>query len=139
MVGSKYIIKRSKLGKFLQLQQSHIWTHPSPKHWLLPTMATSKIDPTMCEHHKGGKIQPRLSNWSIVLCHLHIQSFILYQHTFQGLQNQYPTSLHILQNFELSYFHDFDKFSELQTLLRGARKVRIQSLHITTKAWFLCP
>jgi hypothetical protein len=137
VVGSKYIMKRSKLGKFSQMQQSHIWTHPSPKHWLPPTMAIDKIDPSMCEQHKGSKIQLHLNNWSIVLCHLHIQCFILYQHTFQGLQNQYPTSLHILQNFEPSYFHDLDKLSELQMLLKGARKVRILRLHITTKAWFL--
>jgi hypothetical protein len=58
---------------------------------------------------------------------------------FQGLQNQYPTSLHIPQNFEPSYFHDFNKLSELQMLLRGARKVRIQRLHILQKHGFYAP
>jgi len=73
--GGKIRVHHQKIS-LIDLHNYHnitYWTHLSPrqiwsKHWLPSRMVANQIDPTMCEHHKGGQDSTSLEQ--LKHCHL---------------------------------------------------------------------
>jgi hypothetical protein len=104
----------------LQFFQSHRWRWPSHvwRHSLPLTMGANKTSPTRLENHKRGL------EWTLLEQHKHclvtssqLVFRILSWHVSKA--PTYPPNLHILQNFQPSYFHNLDKFSGFKMLFKG--------------------